>query len=279
MSCAIRSRKSSPERFKTGITVCFAGVSFSNADELKSLVAQALHHHALAQATQLVNVGELVQVADNLLPQAQRGYSRDVGTLLQLALVGSPSQTILRPAQPGDPTLVRSLIAQLTQHELGYFSYRLGTKDQLHGSALILSQPNRAALQLSEDGSLLLSVPVEADKGMFGGLIEEHVAAAIKRGLAFADVVLEQIDPTQKLVRMVLAADIEAAGLSVWRTLEENRRNPDSGTMGWRQNDDSGTPIHLQPADRPRAALKADRQRIAEDLLTLLRRKFRDRTL
>ncbi|MEJ7777017.1 MAG: DUF4062 domain-containing protein [Sphingomicrobium sp.] len=252
----------------------FRGREFRTPGELRPWVAQALHHHALAQVAQPVKVGEMTATADGLIPQPERGYSRNVGTLLHLAVVGGPGHAILRPAQLEDQGLVRSLVAELTQHESGYFSYRLGTEDQIEGSSLLLTQSNGAALRLEETGALLLTVPVAADEGIFGRLIEEHVATALHQGIAFADLMLELIDPTQKLARVVIAVDLEAAEMSSWRTLDENRRSPNSSNIGWRHGEDRNTPVHLQPSDRPRAALKADRQRIAEDLLTLLRRKF-----
>ncbi len=55
---------------------------------------------------------------------------------------------------------------------------------------------------------------------------------------------------------------------------EENRQTRDSGTMRMNQSDARDRPVHLQPPDRPRAALRSDWPRLAEDLLTLLRRRF-----
>jgi hypothetical protein len=252
----------------------FRGREFRTPEELRAMVAQALHHHALAQVALPINVTEMTATADSLMPRRERGYSRSSGTLLHFAVVGGPSQAILRPAQMEEKRLVGSLITELTQQDIGYFSHRLGTEDRIDGSSLVLMQPNGAGLRLEETGAMLLSIPVEEDEGMFGGLIQEHVARAIHSALVFADIVLERIDPTQKLTRVVIATNLEAREMSTWRTLDENRRNSNSGSMGWRNGDERISPVHLQPADRPRAAVKADRQRIAEDLLTLLRRKY-----
>lgn len=252
----------------------FRGREFSTPEELRPLVARALHEHALAQASQPVDVDELVAIADGLIPQPDRGYMRTGGTLFHLAIAGGPAKAILRPTQLEDPQLTKWLFGQLTQSDAGYFDYRQGTDDGIEGSTLALSQGKSAALRLDERGSLLLSVPVAHGEGSFGQLIQENIEQAIEKALTFADMVLEHVDEKHRIARIVLAADLETNDFAPWRTAQENRQNRDSGTMRMNQAADRERPVHLQPPDRPRAALRSDRRRLAEDLLTLLRRKF-----
>ena len=253
----------------------FRGREFSTPEELRALIVQALHQRALAQAARPVNVDELLAIAEGLIPRPQRGFVRNVGTLLHLAVVGGPTQPILRPTQLEDPALMRWFFGQLTQHDAGYFDYRQGTDDRIDGSALRLVQPSGAAFRLDESGALLLGVPVQPGDGMLGGLIEENVKAALDRCLGFANLALAHVDPTEKLSRLVIAAELETAGVSPWRTMAEHRRSPNSGTIGTQRDGAENRPVRLQPPDRPRGAIRSDQGRLAEDLLTLLRRKFR----
>lgn len=253
----------------------FRGQEFSTPEQLRALVIQALHQHALAQASQPVSVEELLSTADSLMPQPQRGYSHSGATLFQLAIAGGPAQAILRPTQLEDPALKKWLFGQLTQSEAGYFDYRQGTNDVIEGSALVLSQDSGAALLIDERGSVRLSIPVERGEGAFGELIEENVVAAIARGLTFASMCLDHVDETHRMIRIAIAADLETNDFASWRTREENERSMNSAMMGMGRSPDRDLPVHLQPVDRPRSALRSDAGRLGDDLLTLLRRKFR----
>ena len=106
-------------------------------------------------------------------------------------------------------------------------------------------------------------------------LIEENVAAAIARGLTFASMCLDHVDETHRMIRITIAADLETNDFASWRTREENERSMNSAMMGMGRSPDRDLPVHLQPVDRPRSALRSDAGRLGDDLLTLLRRKFR----
>lgn len=110
--------------------------------------------------------------------------------------------------------------------------------------------------------------------GSFGGfaLIEETVVRQLTVAISFAAWALELIDPTQKLTHVAVAANIEASGHLGWRTQAEDDANPHSGTMGF--GEDEKPPISV---DRPRAVLRFDAQRLAEDLMVPLRRQRRNR--
>ena len=77
------------------------------------------------------------------------------------------------------------------------------------------------------------------------------------------------MDPTQRLTHVAVAASIEASEHLGWRTQKEQDASPHSGQMRM------GGAAGLAPTcvDRPRAALRFDATRLAEDLMVPLRRQ------
>ena len=179
---------------------------------------------------------------------------------------------ILRPSEIDAVDTADRLVRLLTSSDL--FTYRLGTVPRRSEGALILSQENGAAVRVDETANLIVSVPIEKSAGHLGALIEEHVCTALQTGLTVADEILELFDPTHKLTRLVIAAGLESTDYAGWRSLDEHRANPNSMEVPWQREE--RRPVSLNPPDRTRMALKADRPRIAEDLLTLLRRQYRE---
>ena len=257
------------ENYDTGM---HRGQTFRTPEDLRTEVTRAISRHQLSAATTPVDVGALVEKARSMIPAEERGIVRMTGPLLHLAVVGGPTQTILRPSEIEKQELVDGIVADLSSSD-GYFSYRRRTEPRLEQGALVIEQENGAALKIDEAGTLLISVPIEETSGYLKPLIEEHVGAAIGKGLAFADRMLEKIDRTQKLTRIVMAADIATSSVFGWRTASQQAANPDSMQVSMER---SGTgPVMLNPPDRTRMALRAERARLTEDLLALLRRRYR----
>lgn len=257
------------ENYDTGM---HRGQTFRTPEDLRTEVTRAISRHQLSAATTPVDVGALVEKARTLVPAEERGIVRMTGPLLHLAVVGGPTQTVLRPSEIEKQELADGIIADLSA-PAGYFSYRRRTEPRLEHGALVIEQENGAALRIDEAGALLLSVPIEEASGHLKPLIEEHVGAAIGKGLAFADRMLEKIDRTQRLTRIVMAADIATSGVFGWRTTSQQAANPDSMQVSMERS--GGGPVMLNPPDRTRMALRAERARLTEDLLALLRRRYR----
>ncbi|MBL4793519.1 MAG: DUF4062 domain-containing protein [Citromicrobium sp.] len=256
------------ENYDTGM---HRGRTFRTEEELRNEVTRALNRHQLSAATTPVDVPTMVEKARLLIPQEERGIVRMVGPLLHLAIVGGPTQTILRPSEIEDQGRVDEIVADLSATG-GYFSYRLRTDPRFDRGALVIEQENGAAFHIDETGSMLLSVPIKEASGHLKPLIEEHVAEAIERGLAFADKMLEKFDRTQRLTRIVVAADIGTSGVFGWRTRSQQAANPDSMQIAMSGN--STGAVMLNPPDRTRMALRAERTQMTEDLLALLRRNY-----
>ena len=257
------------EDYDTGL---HRGQTFRTPEELRTEVTRAIARHQLSAATTPVDVGALVEKARGTIPVEERGVVRMTGPLLHLAVVGGPTQTILRPSEIEDQSLVDGIVADLSSAD-GYFSYRRRTEPRLDHGALVIEQENGAGLRLDEAGALLLSVPIEEATGHLKPLIEEHVRQAIEKGLTFADRMLEKFDRTQRLTRIVIAADIGTSGVFGWRTASQQAASP--GSMQIAMDRSPSSPVMLNPPDRTRMALRAERGRMSEDLLALLRRRYR----
>jgi hypothetical protein len=91
--------------------------------------------------------------------------------------------------------------------------------------------------------------------------------------LNFAGWVLDHVDPTHRLQEVAPVLSLSDAGYLGWRTRAENRRNPNSVSMGIGARD--ALAVYLRPATRRREALRKDTKRFAEDITVLLRREKR----
>jgi len=247
------------------------GRTFETPEQLRTEVTRAISRYQLIAAATPVEASALLAKAEQLIPRQDRRYVRSNGPLLHLAVVGGPNQSILRPSEIEDTKTADSIVAGLMGD--GIFSYRLRTTTGLVGGALVVQQENAAAFQIDEEGSLVISAPIEEATGHMKPLIEENVRAAILTSLMLADRFLDRFDETQRLTRVVPVAHIGSDGLFGWRTSSEQAASPGSITIPMRQAEPG--PVHLNPPDRTRMALRSDRTRMADDLLALLRRQHR----
>jgi hypothetical protein len=256
------------EDYDTGL---HRGRNFKTPEELRNEVTKALHRHELVSASVPVDARAMLAAAHAAIPKSERGVSRNEGPLIHVAVVGGPRQSILRPSEIEAEGTADRLVGLLTKS--GFLTYRLGTQPRRSEGALVVSQENGAAVRIDEAAALLVSAPIEKSAGYLGALIEEHVHSALQKGLSVADEILELFDSTHKLPRVVIAAALQSAEHAGWRSLDEDRANPNSMEVSW--HSEERRPVNLTPPDRTRMALRADRQRITEDLLTLLRRQYR----
>ena len=126
---------------------------------------------------------------------------------------------------------------------------------------------------------MVISLPVNRD--LPRGIASSRPARPDRGGctrqlgsaLAYAEWVLERIDPTQRLTHVAVAASISGAGYFAWRTQGEHDASPNSISMGM----SSGQEKEPVTAGRPRAALRLDRTCLVEDLVVLLRRQMTSR--
>ena len=201
------------------------------------------------------------------LPRPRSNRRADTPTL-HLAIAGGPSQRLLRP-----PQLEARELSEFLQREALFGTQRIfdkakGTNDHIDGAALVLEQDHGARIRLDESGSLLLNLPLEDPRdhqrsgfGLFA-IIEETVVQRLSTGLAFANLLADHIDPTQKLAHIAVAVTIEASDYLGWRTQAEQDASPNSGTMRM-GGDEELPPVHLQvprkaARGRPRAGGGSD---------------------
>lgn len=252
---------------------------FTTPEQLKDLVTGAIHEYQLAHATAPLDTNALKAAAIALLPREGRSNTIQA-SVLQLAIAGGPLQSILRPAE----LEAQALASDLHQHALFteplLFDRSKGVDSEIEGSVLYLQQDGGSRIQLDEQGGILLRLPLE-DQGKrrqhgFGGsfaIIQERVVRQLSAGIAYAAWLYERIDATQKLTHVALAARIDASEHLGWRTQAEDDAQPNSGTMGF-GGTEGKPPVTV---NCPRAALKFDAVRLAEDLMVPLRRQRKSR--
>ena len=196
---------------------------------------------------------------------------RMIGPLLHLVVVRGRPRRFYDLARSKISKKVDAIMTALST-ATGNFSHRRRTMPRFDRGALMIEQENGAAFRIDETSAMLLSVPVEKAAGHLKPLIEGHMAAAIGKGLTFADRMLEKFDRTQRLTRTAVAADIGTSGVFGWRTRSQQAANPDSMQIGMGHNAPGA--VMLNPPDRTRMSLRADRTQMIEDLLALLRRNY-----
>lgn len=249
--------------------------SFKTADELRDMVTRAIHDYELANAAGPVDVGAVSAAALGLLPKIRQNRQSSSPTL-HVGIAAGPIQRLLRPAELEAANLADAIHQQALFVEPKLFSKSKGVEQRIEGSALVLEQESGAKIELAEDGSLLLSLPLEPTDGRrlngFGGfaIIEEDVLRELAAALAFAAWLLEKIDPTHRVTHVALAASIEASDYMGWRTQAEQDANPNSGTM---RMGNAKQPVSSTGC--PRAALRFKAIELAEDLMVPLRRQLK----
>jgi hypothetical protein len=249
---------------------------FKTADELRDLVTRAIHDYQLANAAGPLDTGAVSAAALDLLPKTRQN-NQDSSPTLHVGIAGGPIQRLLRPAELEAPGLTDAIHQQALFVEPKLFSKSKGVDHSIDGSALVLEQERGAKLRLAEDGSLLLSLPLERTEGSrrngFGvfAVIEEDVLRELAAALAFGAWLLDRIDPTQRVTHVALAASIEASDYMGWRTQAEQDASPNSGTMRMA----NGQQQPISSTDRPRAALRFQATELAEDLMVPLRRQMK----
>lgn len=247
--------------------------AFSSPTNLKEAALRALHDFELARAAGPVDESEMLARATELLPSGSSG-SRGAPKLA-FAMAGGPHQQVLRPVELEQADLPRDIQREALFGEYPVFDPSEGTSSATRGGALILQQPN-SSLLVDQAGSIIIvqpaRLPTDPLRTAIPALIEEDLATALTRAIRFSGWLLDHIDPLHRLTDVVPIAYLAGVGYMQWRTRAEHAANPTSATI--HGNADAVTAT-LTPARRHRQALTHDANRIAEDLIALLRREAR----
>jgi hypothetical protein len=243
--------------------------SYDTPEALKAVVLRGIHDFQLAMSAGPVDETEMVARARAVLPR-RHGFGGDA--VLMLAVAGGPRQQVLRPAELEDASLWRDIQREALFGDHSVLVSSEGTTVSVKGDALVLEQ-RVASVAVDQLGTVLIVQParVVGDRGVteLPAVIEEDVVAAIGRALRFVGWVLDRTDPLRRVTDVTVVGLLAGAGYMPWRSRAEHAASPTSGTMG-RGGDE--VVVGLTPARRHRQALIHDPDRIAEDLVVLLRR-------
>jgi hypothetical protein len=249
--------------------------SFSSAEELRREITQAIHRWELSAAVAPVDAAEILgRALATMEAEREGGHRRADRVLLNIAIAGGPTQQILRPAEIEQADLANSMLQEALFGSDPIFTTQERTNSELVSERLVLSQETGASVSVDESGSILISSPALGAERGFGVVIEEDVTAKLRSGLKYAAWLLERVDPSQKLSRLVVAAELNGTDYLAWRTRRQHEQSPNTITYGRGFGSRENQPVHLQPPDRARAALAFEVDRITEDLIALLRRQW-----
>ncbi|MCC5074113.1 MULTISPECIES: DUF4062 domain-containing protein [Xanthomonas] len=251
---------------------------FASASDLGQKVTRGIHRFELTRAVAPLDPAGLRDRALTLFPRIERGYHQS-GTVLQLAVAAGPDTTVLRPAE----IEAQPLLDAMQQHALfgtpAVFDRSLGMKAGLNGEALALVQEAQrsdgASIRLWPNGDLLISLPVPLpERGMgLSVVVEEDIAGKLESAISYAAWLLAHIDPTERLSHVVPAVRLLGEHAGAWMTRAEHEASPNNMQVPYRQGEHQA-PVLLSPAHRVRQSLSMDAQRMVEDLVVLLRRRW-----
>lgn len=245
--------------------------SFDASDSLRSAIIKAIHDWEMAGARGSVDEAELAHRAVDAIGSRNR-YNLNASRLLVFSLAGSPHQQIVRPSAIEDVDFQRELKQSALFGACSIFDDRNGTSTKIHDGALMLEQRDHE-LRVSEDGALLLKVPLPSSGHGMTAIIEEDVRDTIARGIGFLEEILKRIDSTERQSHVALAVAILDVGVTTWRTRREHDANPNTMTISTFDCEDAG-PVLLNPAQRSRSSFRSKINEMTEDFIVLLRRQF-----
>lgn len=247
--------------------------SWTDPDDLRRRVTKVLHDFELSRSLGPLDEEEVLQRALALLPDERFGISG--GAPLIIGVSGGPRQQVLRPSELEDQSLHRELMREASYGPAAVLDPRQGTQARVEGSDLHIVQDDRS-IRLSELGDVCISVPATSEdparRGDLPVLIEEDVLDRIKNSLRFTGWLLDRVDELRRMSDVAPVMSVTGGSYLGWRTRAEQQANPDSYSVNPTAEQ---KPIHLAPVLRKRAALIQDIDRIAEDMLVLLRRQRR----
>lgn len=245
--------------------------SFSTAEELLDAVVTALHDLETSRNGADEGNDRLVERARALVPE-ERGFD---SPSLCVVVVGSPNQQVIRPVDIERTDLADRILQQALFGASPVFSKASGCDHDVRGDQLVLRQRD-ASILLDQTGSVRIVQPARStsseDRSYLPVLIEEDVRETLERGFRFASWVMDSVDATARLSRVAPLAALIRGGYVGWKTRAEYRREPNTVQMNMRGDE---AVVMLSPAAQPRAALRLQADKIAEDLMVLLRRKVR----
>lgn len=247
--------------------------TWSDADDLRTRVTRVLHDFELSRSLGPLDQEEVLQRALALLPDNL--YGTGGGASLIVAVSGGPRQQVLRPSELEDEALHRELMREASYGESAVLDPAKGTQKAVEGPNLHILQDTRS-IRLSELADLCITVPATSEdpfrRGDLPVLIEEDILSRINNSLRFAGWLLDRVDDMRRMSDVAPILYVTGGSYMGWRTRAEQHASPGSYSMNPTAEQ---KPIHLSPALRKRASLIQDVDRIAEDMLVLLRRQRR----
>src|SRR3546814_9234544 len=108
-----------------------------------------------------------------------------------------------------------------------------------------------------------MSAGEEEERGWSGFpvVVEEVFASLLAAAVGYAALLLNHIDPTERITHVALAAALIGEGAMGWRTRSEHAASPTSGSFdAFGREREREAPVMLSPPHRVRAALSMDRK-------------------
>lgn len=245
---------------------------FNSPADLQTAVTRELHRHVVNATAGPSDASEVLERATALVTWTSQSYGAS-NAELAVAISGGPLQSILRPAEIERADLHTRLLAHALTGPAAILTPASGTETiPSSGAVTLLQQGIPGTVRVTETGDLLLVQPITERTRSFSGIqaiIQEQVQQRLTRALRLGALLLDDIDPTNRLSDVAIVATLRGTGHMPWRTQAEQDQSPNSATMGGGRG--NGVIATLSPPVRRRPALAHDTQALAEDLTVRLR--------
>lgn len=244
--------------------------SFTSPTDLQEKVTQALTNWLLAEASNLVDISEMLTHAKQALPQYQPGFSGE-SSLTVVVSSGSHLQ-ILRPAELRDNQLSQNLQQAAMFGDNRPLSSQAATRPGTDPTGRLVIEQDSSSITLDKHGTIIVKQPVTSNQrgwlSEIPSLIEEDIHEIIVRALRFVSEVLKMVDETNRITDVVALAVLHDTSVRPWRTRAEHTASPNSASL---DEDRSGKVVGESLPGIRRSNLYHQADQIAEDLCILLK--------
>ena len=134
--------------------------AFGGPDDLRRKVVRAVHEWELSNASGPVDQAQLAAAVLKLMPSDRHGRSDGRGPNVVIGVASGPSHAILRPSEIEDRSFKEKLLREAMFGSHRIFDTSTGSKAQLNGAALQISQDRGAEFVLDPQGGMRIRLPV-----------------------------------------------------------------------------------------------------------------------
>jgi hypothetical protein len=212
---------------------------YAGADDLRRGITRAVADHFRSLAVGPVDDDELRRRLDSHLEESPRSGFRTPKRLI-VAVVGGPTQQMLRPAEIEHPELAQHVAQAAMFGPHVVIDQEHGARNRLDAQGALVVGNDHQSVVLSPLGDVSVLTSLERSGGYDAdrplaelmGIVEDDIRPLLASSLGFAASLLDHIDGTHRLTTIAPGAVIHGAENGPWVTREEAERSSGRTSLG-----------------------------------------------